>query len=203
MRHLLSYLWLDQLLLACVGGCATHADRLRDVRNDFYAGDLDHSAQAIDKRLRNKHDTDVFKLDRAMVQLAAGKPKECELLLREVRDRFDYLEHTSVPEHVLATMTDDQRLAYAGEDYEKILIRVFLALANLFGDGGDATAYALQVADKQQEIINTGVDETGDNPKQRYKHVGIGAYIHGLLCEETHSNYDDAERAYGKVVEWQ
>src|SRR5262245_58701931 len=73
-------------------GCATHADRLRDVRTDFYAGDLDHSAQAIDKQLRNKHDVDVFKLDRAMVQLAAGKPRECESLLREVRDRFDYLE---------------------------------------------------------------------------------------------------------------
>jgi hypothetical protein len=184
-------------------GCATHADRLRDVRTDFYAGDLDRSAQAIDKRLRNKHDVDVFKLDRAMVQLAAGKPRECESLLREVRDRFDYLEQTSVPEHIVAALTDDQRIAYAGEDYEKILIRAFLSLANLLDDGEDAAAYALQVTDKQQQIIDSGADETGDNPKLRYKRIALGAYIHGLLREETHSNYDDAERAYQQVVDWQ
>jgi hypothetical protein len=189
--------------LLLLGGCASHADRLRDVRNDFYAGNLDRSVQAIDKRLRNKHDSDVFKLDRAIVQLAAGKPKECESLLREVRDRFDYLEQTSVPEQVLAAMTDDQRLAYAGEDYEKILIRAFLALANLLGDGEDAAAYALQVTDKQQQIMDGGADEMGDNPKLRYRRIALGAYIHGLLREETQSNYDDAERAYQKVVEWE
>ncbi len=203
MRFRFDYLCLGPLLLACVGGCATHADRLRDVRNDFYAGNLDRSSQAIEKRIRNKHDADVFKLDRGIVELTAGRPKECEGLLREVRDRFDYLEQTSVPEHVLATMTDDQRIAYAGEDYEKILIRAFLALANLMGDGEDAAAYALQVTDKQQQIIQSGADEAGDNPKLRYKRIALGAYIHGLLREETHSNYDDAERAYHSVVEWE
>jgi hypothetical protein len=203
MNFRLHYFCVGPLLLACLGGCATHADRLRDVRNEFYAGNLDRASKGIEKRLRNKHDADVFKLDRAIVQLAAGKPKECEALLREVRDRFDYLEQSSVPEHVLATMTDDQRIAYAGEDYEKILIRAFLALANLMADGEDAAAYALQVTDKQQQIIQSGADETGDNPKLRYKRIALGAYIHGLLREESHTNYDDAERAYKKVVEWE
>jgi hypothetical protein len=203
MSHRSTYQHIVLLLVTGIAGCASHADRLRDLRGEFYAGQLDRSAQTIDKRLRNKRDADVFKLDRAIVELAAGKHRECEALLREVRDRFDYLEQTSVPEHVLATMTDDQRIAYSGEDYEKILIRAFLALANLLGDGEDAAAYALQVTDKQQQIIGNGGDETGDNPKLRYKRIALGAYIHGLLREETLANYDDAERAYQKVVEWQ
>jgi hypothetical protein len=197
------YFCRGPFLLFCIAGCSTHADRLRDVRSDFYAGNLDRSAHELEKRQRNKHDADVFKLDRAIVELTAGRPKESEKLLREVRDRFDYLEQTSVPEHVLAAMTDDQRLAYSGEDYEKVFIRAFLALANLLGDGEDAAAYGLQVTDKQQQIIDAGADETGDNPKLRYKRVALGAYIYGLLREETHSNYDDAERAYRKVMEWQ
>src|SRR5262245_31852866 len=168
-------------LLLLLSGCATHADRLRGVRADFYAGDLDRSAQTLDKRLRKKHDADVFKLDRAIVQLAAGKPRECESLLRDVRDRFDYLEQTSVPEHVLAAMTDDQRIAYSGEDYERVLIRAFLALSNLLGDQADASAYALQIEDKQRQIMDSGADEAGDNPKLSYKQVALGAYIHGLL----------------------
>jgi hypothetical protein len=184
-------------------GCASHSDRLRDLRGEFYAGRLDRSVQTIDKRLRNRHDADVFKLDRAIVELAAGRPKECEALLREVRDRFDYLEQTSVPEHVLAALTDDQRIAYSGEDYEKILIRAFLALANLFADGADAAAYAIQVTDKQAQIIDGGADDTGDNLKLHYKRIALGAYIYGLLREETLTNYDDAERAYQNVVEWE
>jgi hypothetical protein len=183
-------------------GCASHADWLRDLRTDFYAGDLGRCEGIIDKRLQNKRDADVFKLDRALVELTAGRPKECESLLREVRDRFDYLEQTSASEHMLAALTDDQRIGYAGEDYEKVLIRVFLALANLLSDGEDASAYGQQVVEKQQQIIDNGADESGDNPKVHYKQLAIGAYIHGLLREETHTNYDDAERAYERVVEW-
>ena len=80
-------------------------------------------------------------------------------------------------------ITDDNRRGYAGEDYEKVLIRAFLAISNLMTDGGDAGAYALQVADKQQQIIEAGVDKEGENPKLAYQHVAVGAYIHGLLRE--------------------
>ena len=191
-------------MIGWAAGCATHADRLRDVRSEFYSGNVDEAARLLDKKLaRHSRDTDVLNLDRAVVKLASGRPRQAEQVLRAVRDRFDYLEQTSLPEHVLAGLTDDQRLAYAGEDYEKVLIRAFLALANLCDEGGDAAAYALQVAAKQQEIIEAGADETGNNPKLSYKRVALGAYIHGLLREETHSNYDDAERAYQQVAEWE
>ena len=50
-------------------------------------------------------------------------------------------------------LTDDNAKSYAGEDYEKILIRSFLALSNLMNGGEDALAYSLQVTDKQQQII--------------------------------------------------
>ncbi|MBI3840318.1 MAG: hypothetical protein HY288_20545 [Planctomycetia bacterium] len=195
-----------RLALCCssLAGCATYDQRLSEVRGTFYAGDVDHAAQAINKDLKHpKHDADVLKLERAIVDLSAGRPKEAEQSLREVRDRFDYLEHKSLGESALSMITDENRKSYAGEDYEKILIRSFLALSNLMSGGADAGAYSLQITDKQQQIINAGIDKEGHNPKLVYKQVALGPYIHGLIREQTHANYDDVARASAMVVSWQ
>ncbi|MBI3467429.1 MAG: hypothetical protein HY000_30845, partial [Planctomycetes bacterium] len=190
--------------LPIAAGCATYADQLHELRLDFYGGHLVDAERQIAKRLeRPGNEGDVLKLERALVELCSGRPKQAEQTLREVRDRFDHLEQKSVAEFGLAMLTDDKRLAYAGEDYEKVLIRVFLSLSNLMHDGGDAYAYALQVSDKQNQIIDTGADETGQNPKLAYKRVAVGAYLHGALCEQTHRDFDDVARSYTKVVSWQ
>lgn len=192
------------LLTLGLAGCATHSQQLVDVRQTFYSGDLDHAAGAIDKSLKNPHhDADVLKLEHAMVDLTAGRPKQAEQTLREVRDHFDYLEQKSLAESALSMLTDENAKSYAGEDYEKILIRSFLALANLMNGGQDAQAYSLQITDKQQQIINAGIDKHGENPKLGYKQVALGPYIHGLIREETHANYDDVARASAMVVSWQ
>ena len=190
--------------LLVLAGCRTYADRLHEVRGLFYAGQLDAASAALDRHLQKGGPrADVLKLDRAVVELCAGRPRQAERMLREVRDSLDYLEQASLAETALAAMTDDTNAAYAGEDYEKILLRVFLALANLMGDGGDATAYALQVGDVQQRIIQAGADQTGENPKLAYQRVALGAYLYGALCEETHANYDDVLRSAATVLEWE
>jgi hypothetical protein len=185
-------------------GCATYEQRIGEIRQAFYSGDLDRTGKAIDKSLAHpRHDADVLKLERAMVDLSAGRPKQAEQALREVRDRFDFLEQKSLGESVLSMITDDNANSYAGEDYEKVLIRSFLALSNLMTGGQDAQAYSLQISDKQQQIINAGLDKHGENPKLAYKQVALGPYLRGMLREETHSNYDDAARNSAMVVSWQ
>lgn len=187
-----------------VSGCTTHGDRLQSVRDAWYKGELERAESIVEREIRDaKSDADVLKLDRAIIQLASGRPAAAEQTLREVRDRFDYLEQKDVGESVLATVTDDTRLAYSGEDYEKILIRCFLALSNLMDDGEDASAYALQVGDKQRQIINAEGDSSDDNPRLTYKRVALGAYIHAAIQEATHSNYDEAARAIRLVANWE
>ena len=192
------------LCAAGLCGCATYADRLDEVRTAFYAGDLAGAEAAIQKHLkRGGGEADVLRLEHAIVQLCDGRPQDAERTLREVRDRFDYLQQKDLGESALSMITDDQARAYAGEDYEKVLVRAFLALANLMHDGGDAGAYGLQVTRKQEEIIQNGRDESGENPKLAYKRVALGAYIHGALQEESHLNYDDAARSWAKVCSWE
>lgn len=185
-------------------GCATHADRLQSIRDSFHAGKLDTARTRIEKEIsRRNSDADVLKLERAMIDLVDGRPEDAERTLREVRDSFDHLEQKDVGESFLSALSDDNRLAYAGEDYEKLLIRCLLSLSSLMNDGTDAAAYALQVGDKQRQIIASAGDESGGNLKQSYKRVALGAYIHAALQEATHSNYDEAARSIRLVANWE
>jgi len=192
------------LLLVLVAGCATHLDHVRQARDLYFRGQAEQAAGQLEEFLpRAGKERDVAELDLALAQLFAGRPAQAEQTLRQVRDRFDYLEQEDLAEAVLSYVTDDNQRAYAGEDYEKVLLRVTLALANLMGDGGDAEAYSLQVNAKQQQIIEAGGKLDDANPKGGYPRVAVGAYLHGVLREATHGNYDDAERAFATVVSWQ
>ena len=195
------------VLIACVAqtGCVTYADRLRQIRTAFYAGDLQRAEELVDEGLKKRlgGNDEVLLLEKAMIQLADGRPDEAEKSLQTVRDRFDYLAQTSATEQAASLLTDDQSLAYAGEDYEQVLIRAMLAIANLMQDGDDAEAYSLQMIDKQQQIIESAVEEDGTNPKAVYQQVALGPYIRALLREETHRDYDDVARNRAMVVSWE
>lgn len=187
-------------------GCSSYADRLRDVRTEFHSGNLVAAEKFVDKELPRKRrakEADVLKLERAMIELSSGKPATAERTLREVRDRFDFLEQKDLAEGAASYLTDDTHRAYAGEDYEKVLIRAFLALSNLMHDGGDANAYALQVNDKQRKIIEAAGNDADKNPKLGYKQVALGAYVSGMLREATHRDYDDAKRSIQLVANWE
>jgi hypothetical protein len=190
--------------LVLVAGCATHADQLRDARLQFHSGNLSGASELLTKASSRWHrDGDCLLLDQAVIALVDGRPQEAEKSLREVRDRFDFLEQKDIAESTLAVLTDDQRRAYAGEDYEKILIRAFLTLSNLLHDGSDAGAYSLQIEQKQQEIIERGFGGEAENPKLAYQQIALGPYLEGMLREETHAQYDEAARSFAKVVSWQ
>ncbi len=165
MRHI--YLVLATLLLAA--GCQTHADRLRLVRMQFYQDAVETASITLDKYIAAyPREAEAFKLDRAVVELAAGRPKEAEKLLHDCRDALDYNSQASLAEKAGSMLTDDTITAYAGEDYEKILIRAMLAISNLMSGGADATAYALQVSDLQERIIASGAEGAQENPKLSY-----------------------------------
>lgn len=181
----------------------THARRIEMARREFYQGDLTAAHLRLSEEIeRKKKDVEVLKLDQAMVELLQGHPLEAERLLLESRDLLESHEQRDLGESAMTWLADDTKRAYEGEDYEKVLVRVFLALSNLMDDGADVTAYAFQINDKQQQIIESAADPDGENPKASYNQVAIGPYLYGVIRESTYNNYDDARRGYERVVEW-
>ncbi|MFO1063746.1 MAG: hypothetical protein U0892_07760 [Pirellulales bacterium] len=184
-------------LLVAVAGCSTHAQRLQQPRQLFYDNQLDVAHAQLEKLAdKHKRDSTVIQLDLAMTDLVRGDPASAEKRLREVRDKWDHLEQTSAVESATSMLTDDQRRAYAGEDYEKLLIRVFLAISSLMQDGTDAESYALQLLEKHEQLQNKARDKWGEKVDTSYQPPAVGFYVRGLLREATLNNYDDALRAY-------
>jgi uncharacterized protein len=196
------------LAIVTLSGCASHYDRVWIVREDYHAGNLAAAREHVDQQLKKrKNDADVFLLDKAMIELASGRPKEAEKILRGVRDRFDEFEQKDAGEFAVSMLTDDNAQAYPGEDYERVLIRAMLALSNLMSDGNDASAYALQMVDKQQQIIDAAVEKQKKEtnlppPELAYKQVALGPYIRAMLAEESSTTLDEVERARVQVVKF-
>lgn len=185
-------------------GCATYGNRATRIRQAFYKGDLPRAGVLVEEAAtKERRARDMFKLDQAIIMLAQGDPKGAEIKLREVRNRFDENEGQGWGETTAAYLSDDNALEYEGEDYEKVLVRAFLALSNLFQDGTDTEAYCLQMIEKQNEIMEDGEGEYGENPKLNYRMVALAPYLRGVLKEASHRFYDDVERSYVEVCSWQ
>ncbi|WP_202799981.1 COG3014 family protein [Schlesneria paludicola] len=197
------------LLVLALTGCASHFDRVQPIRMAFFDGRLSEAEEHVDKLLKKrKGERDVLLLDKAIIELASGRPKEAEQHLRKVRDRFDELEDFDATKAVASMLTDDNARAYAGEDYEKVLVRAMLSISNLMSEGGDAGAYAKQMVDKQQEIIQTVDEKYKDedkdkNPVLAFKQVALGPYIRGMLAEESPLTLTEAVRARVQVANWE
>ena len=184
------------LLVLIVSGCSTHSKRISQPRNLFYDGHMQACREGLEKLAKsNRHDRDVVNLDLAVVDLLSGQAKQAESKLREVRDRFDFLEQDSLAEKTVSMWTDDQVRSYAGEDYEKILIRVFLSLSSLMQDGIDAESYTLQIQNKHDELGQMFAQRSGKDASE-YRPLPLGFYMRGMLREATQRDYDDAVRNY-------
>ena len=203
------------VLVVCSGCVSGYAERLREVRRDYYdVGDLEQAKTALERRQKRspQREKDVLALDEACLELFSGNIVGAKEKLLQARDSFDAIEEKRIQqstENLLSYWTDDNINSYAGEDYEKILIRATLAIADLFDGEKDAQAYAYQITAKQNEIIQNGFIEDPRNkgqrinPKKAYPRVPLGPYIEGLLWEKTYINASDAARCYEKVVNWQ
>lgn len=188
---------LSSVCVVALIGCSTHASRLVGPRQAFYANDLSQAHAQLDKLAENpKGDETVVQLDLAMVELLRGDAARAERRLLEVRDQWEHLEQKSLAEAAASLVTDDRRRAYSGEDYEKVLVRVFLTLASLMQDGVDAESYTLQTLDKHQQIVARAQEKWGDSVTEGYCSPAIAPYLRGIVREATLHDYDDALAAY-------
>ncbi len=190
------------LFLSFAVGCSTHSQRLTSPRQSFYANQLAQAHSQLAKlNDKPKGDESVVELDLALVELLRGDPASAEQRLRKVRDEWEHLEQTSLTEQATALLTDDQRRQYSGEDYEKLLIRVFLTLSSLMQDGVDAESYSLQALTKQEELRIRAQEKWGKEIPEAYCVPPVAPYMRGVLREATFSNYDDAVRAYQQTLQ--
>lgn len=212
------------LLAAALVGCKSYSDKLAGFRSHYVQGDFEGADAAVDLLIAKeagedaetvarthaleveagKGDTYLLMLEKAMTQLALGRPEVAIELMRRARDELDAHEAKSAKEFFASALTDDMARSYGGADYEHILVRVMLCICDLLVHSsqteGDAYAYAIQVGQKQEQIVESPLGEdVGYRPREEYRRVGIGAYLQGVILEATGS-IDGARRAYERCA---
>ena len=204
--------WIKPLLVLVVttaglctvlSGCSTtHAKRLVAPRSAFYANDLVNAKQSL-ARLTEKPKTDasVVELDLALVELFEGNLSSAEQRLRSIRDTWEHYEQESLSENATSYLLDDQVRSYAGEDYEKILVRVFLTFCSLLGDGVDAESYSLQTLEKQKELAGHAQERWDEGlDEDNYCIPAVAPYLRGVLQESRFTEYRDAGRQFQRAA---
>lgn len=194
---------LGALALFLCGGCAATRDHLADGRVAYLHGDFSTAVAEFEEvGQRSSRWQRLAEMDAAMVQLAAGDPAAAERRLRAARDHFDTLPELAPLTEAASLMTDDRQRAYRAAGYEQVMLRTMLSLCSLAGDGVDAESYALQAHKRQAELAEQA-EAKGIFQPDAFQPVAVATYVRGLLRESTHHDYDDAQRAYALVAQWQ
>lgn len=188
------------LCILLVAGCKSYDRRVAEARDAYFAGDYLRSSEKFEELARNEPENGhLLGLEQALPLLALGRFEESERFLSIARDRLDEFKSGSGKEFVQAALTDDEGIAYTGEDYERIFVRALLAVVNLMRGGGDAIAFANQVDDEQERVLQVIRAEGGDpGAGQR---VAFGAYLAATLFEDR-VRFDRAARLYEQAAEW-
>jgi hypothetical protein len=155
--------------LAIFAGCQTHRQVIEQAHQSFWEGDLDRSAAELQRAVeRPKNDLAVLKLDQSMVEFQRGRFTESQSLLKEVRQQFSEIPPAAqTARSAMAYLTDDTRRAYTGEDHEKLLLQVMLALQSLLRSDGDAMAYAHQLGLETEALLESRpVEQPPPSPEQ-------------------------------------
>jgi len=214
-------------LLALAVGCRSYSDKVSEFRGRYLQGDFAAADEAVNRLIAKESKTDVeavarsngldvksgkgdtylLLLDKAMTQLALGRPEAAVELMRRSRDQLDAHQSKTAKEFFASVLTDDAARSYAGADYELILVRVMLCLSDLLVHSsqteGDAYAYALQVGEMQEQIVGSPLGEDiGYKPREEYRRGGIGAYLQGMILEATGAR-DGAARAYERCLAYE
>ncbi|MEM9588377.1 MAG: hypothetical protein AAGA03_13925 [Planctomycetota bacterium] len=186
--------------LLCVSGCARSRTSIDQSRSAFAAGQLTQASKCLQECVAvDDGSTPTAELDLAIVEFASGNLRSSEARLRRMRDHFDQMANHHPVQEAVAVVRDDNARVFQPAGYEEVMIRSFLAICSLAGNGDDAESYALQAAMKQSELADeaTGRGLIGDaNP---YQPIALAPYLRGILREATHHDYDDAARAYQLV----
>jgi hypothetical protein len=185
------------LLLALLGGCATYSNSFSGIEQQLSQRKYDEALAAIDKRPDGKEgqtDRVLNLLDTGMVQRMKGDYAKSNDTLEAAKQEMERLYTESVSEHAASFLVNDSTVSYAGEDYEQVLVHLYMAFNYLeLGQRDDARVEALQVDLKLREI---GEKYSGGS----YTEDGFSRYLAGMIYDEL-GEWSDALISYRKAFE--
>ena len=154
----------------------------------------DAALQDIEKQADARTGRVLYLLNKGMVLRMKRDFAGSNLALEAAKTEMERLYAASVSENALSFIVNDATVSYAGDDYEQVLVHLYMALNYLeLGQPGDARVEALQVDIKLREI--------GEKiPESKFTEDALSRYLTGLIYEDL-GEWSDAMIAYRKAYE--
>lgn len=159
------------------GGCASQAYLKSPGHKAFIQRDYKKAEIVFSKESKNKSTNQLlFMLDYSMALFAQKKYSEAIKVLLKAEDLAEIKDYTSVSEEFGSLATSDNIKGYKGEDFEKVLINTYLALA--FAAQGE-----LESAQVEARKINLLLYRMINEGKRNYQESPFARYLSALLWE--------------------
>lgn len=179
---------------AVLAGCASYSDSFGVIERNLSTRQYDSALQEIEKQSGSKKDRALYLLNKGMVLRMKRDFAGSNRALEAAKGEMERLYAASVSENALSFVVNDATVNYAGDDYEQVLVHLYMAFNYLeLGQRNDARVEALQVDIKLREI--------GEKiPENKFTEDALSRYLTGMVYEEL-GEWSDALIAYRKSYE--
>lgn len=172
-----------------LGGCATYSGSFGVIEHDLAAQQYDAALKSIAKDAGTKTDRVLYLLNKGMVLRMKRDFTASNVAFEAAKTEMDRLYAASVSENALSVMVNDSTVSYSGDNYERVLLHLYMALNYLEMDDPDsARVEALQIDVQMREIaekMNGG----------KFAEDAFTLYMTGLIYEDE-GEYSDAMISY-------
>lgn len=175
--------------------CANYAWRIREPRSLIEAGQYDKAIEKL-KVLAEKKDNDelLFLMDLGIAYHRARRYGEAVETFLKADRLAEIKDYTSLTQESVSVLLSDEVKPYKGEDFEKILINVYLAIDyTLAGRWEDALVECRRVNHKLDLMISQG--------QLPYERNAFAKYLAGSLFE-SQGEFNDAFVDYRQLLKW-
>jgi tetratricopeptide (TPR) repeat protein len=190
--------YLLPIILSCLiaSGCAGGNVFSRLDRN-LASGDCPAAIALVDESdgVYGSNQRLLYLLDAAMVYMQCGNLDAAQSNFRRAEDLAARLWTESISRNALSLVTNDSVLAYAGEDFERVMIHLMSAIGYLQAGQPDEALVEARRLDTLLAVFNDKYEK-----KNVYKEDAFARYLSGIL-HEADGAWDDAFIDYRRAVE--
>ena len=181
-------------LLSLMCACASQNYSAKKAHQYYRDGDYASAAEEFEREAKDaKANRVLYLLDAGMSRFRLREYREAIVHFLAAEKESEIKDYTSVSEEVGTLLSSGNVRGYKGEDFEKLLINVYLMLSySALGEFDEARVEARKVNLLLTRMIHDG--------KRNYSEWPLARYFSGMLWEYDHS-YDNAYIEYKKVYE--
>ena len=176
-------------MLLGLGGCATYSGSFRVVERDLAAQKYDAALSDVEKESKSAKDRVLYLLNKGMILRMKRDFVGSNVAFEAAKTEMDRLYAASVTENALSVMVNDSMVSYSGDNYERVLLHLYMALNYLeLGQPDSARVEALQVDDDLREFAEK-------HPGTKFSEDAFTLYLTGMIYEDR-GEWSDAMISY-------